>query len=107
MNGKFSMTLLAKISKSAAPGSNTYFITAMSEDSGLKRLILSSGVTLLLAYLLEGERGIITFIFAFVTTFVISLVSQRHFGGVTGDVFVGTNEITRLVSLVALVALGF
>ena len=69
------------------------------------RLILSSGLTVVLAFLLEGERGIITFVFAIAVTFVISLIAHRHFNGITGDVFSGANELSRLVSLLVLVAL--
>ena len=105
LNAKFSMTLLARINKSAAPGSNVYFITAMSGERGVLRIFLSSLITLVLAYVLEGGRGIITFVFAIVAVLIVSILARRHFKGVTGDVFGGANELTRLVSLLVLVVL--
>lgn len=103
--GKFSMTLLAKTSKSASPGTNTYFVSAMNGTAGDLRLAISAAITLVLAIALGGVRGLILFVFAVLATMLISLISSRHFNGITGDVFGANSELVRMISILVLVAL--
>jgi len=41
----------------------------------------------------------------FVVTLIILVISNRSFGGVTGDILGSTNELTRLASLMVFVSL--
>ncbi|WMW23085.1 adenosylcobinamide-GDP ribazoletransferase [Methanolobus mangrovi] len=49
-----------------------------------------------------GITGIFAFIAAIVATFVLLNVSNRHFGGVNGDVIGASNEIGRIIALISI-----
>lgn len=53
-------------------------------------------------YLGLGIAGIIPFITAIAATLLLLNVSNRHFGGVNGDVIGASNEIGRIVALMTL-----
>ena len=48
--------------------------------------------------------GAFTVLAAIITSFVMVAVAHKHFNGVTGDVFGATNEITRMVCVIVLLA---
>jgi adenosylcobinamide-GDP ribazoletransferase len=52
-------------------------------------------------YLGFGMTGIIPFIAAILATFVLINISNRHFGGVNGDVIGASNEVGRVIALIA------
>jgi adenosylcobinamide-GDP ribazoletransferase len=52
-------------------------------------------------YLGFGMTGIIPFIAAILATFVLLNISKRHFGGVNGDVIGASNEVGRIIALIA------
>ncbi len=99
---KFSMVLMASIGKSASVGSNSPFVELMKNR---KKLGVAAIITLIPLIVLGGTTGLI--IFAIGTTFTLFLVaiSTRSFGGITGDVFGSTNELTRLASLLVFVSI--
>ena len=49
-----------------------------------------------------GITGIFAFIASIVATFVLLNVSNRHFGGVNGDVIGASNEIGRIIALISI-----
>lgn len=49
-----------------------------------------------------GLTGIFAFIAAIVATFLLLNVSNRHFGGVNGDVIGASNEVGRIVALITI-----
>lgn len=51
-------------------------------------------------YLGFGIIGIIPFIAAILATFVLLNTSNRHFGGVNGDVIGASNEVGRIIALI-------
>lgn len=61
-------------------------------------------LSLLVALPLLGVDGAIVILSAVVMGLVMVGIAHRHFGGVTGDVFGSTNELTRAVCAVVLVA---
>ncbi len=99
---KFSMVLMASIGKSASIGSNSPFVELMKNR---KKLGVATIITLIPLIVLGGTTGLI--IFAIGTTFTLFLIaiSTRSFGGITGDVFGATNELTRLASLLVFVSI--
>jgi adenosylcobinamide-GDP ribazoletransferase len=99
----FAMVLATAVGKSAHKGMNTIFVEAMHRRRAL-RLTISCVSTLAVSYLAWRAAGLIVVAGAVVTAFLLVAISNRHFGGLTGDMLGATNEIARSVSL--LLALG-
>ena len=55
--------------------------------------------------LLGETTGLVMLGVTFLVTLIILLISNRSFGGITGDVLGSTNELTRLSSLMVFVSL--
>jgi adenosylcobinamide-GDP ribazoletransferase len=100
----FAMVLAAAVGKSAHKGMNTIFVEAMHRRPAL-RLTASCVIILVVSYLGLRFAGLIVIAGAAITALVMVMVSNRNFGGLTGDVLGATNEIARSVSL--LLALVF
>ena len=66
------------------------------------------GVALIISFviglLLLKFAGILVVLAGIITALVMVAVAHKQFNGVTGDVFGATNELTRLVCTVVLVA---
>ena len=95
----FSMVLAAATGKSAHKGMNSIFVEAMHHKRAL-RLGLSCVIILAISLLSLRYDGVLVVIGATFTTLAMVIVSNRHFGGVTGDVLGATNEISRTISLI-------
>ncbi|MCS4538620.1 MAG: adenosylcobinamide-GDP ribazoletransferase [Thaumarchaeota archaeon] len=106
ISAKFAMVTLAWIGKSAAPGMNVSFIEKMRGDKRGVRLASSLTISIVLAILITGLTGILIVLVGFLTTIFLTWVSNRNFGGITGDVFGATNDISRLTSLLAILAIS-
>jgi adenosylcobinamide-GDP ribazoletransferase len=52
-----------------------------------------------------GIVGLIAIIASIITALIIVRISNRHFRGLTGDVFGAGNELSRLGSLLAIVGI--
>ena len=75
----------------------------MHGKDGNLRLILALAISLAVAFLCCGLAA--SFVLAAVVTgLVMVAVAHRHFNGVTGDVFGATNEFSRMVCAVVLLA---
>jgi adenosylcobinamide-GDP ribazoletransferase len=96
---RFSMVLAAASGKSAHKGMNSLFVEAMHDKRAL-RLGLSCVIILAISLLALGSGGVAVVIGAMLTALGMVIVSNRHFGGLTGDVLGATNEITRTISLI-------
>lgn len=98
-SAKFSMVFLAKTGKSAHHGLNTYFINAMRKHYGLRQIVIATGISLVITTFLLGVWGAIILAAGITASLVILGISNRHFRGVTGDVFGAANDISRMASL--------
>ena len=98
---KFSMVLLASLGNSASAGSNSPFMKIMKDK---KKLMISFVIIIILVALLGETTGLVMLGVTFVVTLIILVISNRSFGGVTGDILGSTNELTRLASLMVFVS---
>ncbi|MEM2394786.1 MAG: adenosylcobinamide-GDP ribazoletransferase, partial [Candidatus Bathyarchaeia archaeon] len=95
----------ARLGKSAHKGMNTPFIEAMHGKNGNNRLIVALLITFGLASILMHLTGMAIMAASMLAALIIVKVSERHFNGITGDVFGACNELARLSSLLATVVM--
>lgn len=101
---KLGMVVAARAGRSIHEGMNTSFLQAMHGSGGNWRIVLALVVSFVIALPLLGLGGIFVVLAAVATGLVMVGVAHRNFNGVTGDVFGSTNELTRVVCAVVLVA---
>ena len=99
---KFSMVLMASFGHSASLGSNSPFLKIMKDR---KRLLLASVIMFIPVIFLGGYVGLIMLTATVLVTLLLLFISNRSFGGITGDVLGTSNEITRLSSLIVFVSI--
>lgn len=104
VSAKLSMVVGAWAGKSVHEGMNSSFLAAMHGGKGDARLVAALAISLGIAVPLLLFAGVIMVLAAVITGLVIVGISHRHFNGVTGDVFGAMNELSRMVSLIALLA---
>ncbi len=101
---KLSMVVVAWAGKSVHEGMNSAFLAAMRGGKGNLRLIVALAISFVIAVLLLGWAGIFVILAAVLTGFVMVGIAHKNFNGVTGDVFGATNELSRMVCVVVLLA---
>jgi len=105
VSAKLSMVIGAWAGQAAHQGMASPFLEAMHGKKGNARLIaalvISFGITLPLLWLV----GAVALLVAILTSLIMVGISHKHFKGVTGDVLGATNELTRMVSLITLLAM--
>jgi len=101
---KLSMVIGAWAGKSVHKGMAASFIETMHGKKGNARLIVALIISFGIAVPLLWLPGAIAVLAAIITSLAMVGISHRHFNGVTGDVLGATNELTRMVSLIVLIA---
>jgi len=101
-SAKLAMVVMAWVGRSAHEGMNTYFVNAMHGQYRNLRLIVALFIAFSIAFSLLTAVGFTAAIAGLVVALVIVGISNRHFKGVTGDVFGAGNELARLASLIAI-----
>ncbi|MCW3997609.1 MAG: adenosylcobinamide-GDP ribazoletransferase [Candidatus Bathyarchaeota archaeon] len=105
ISAKLSMVLGAWAGKSVHKGMNTTFLEAMHGKKGAIRLIAALIISFGIAIPLLRLTGIATVVAAILTSILIVYLSHKHFKGVTGDVLGATNELSRMTSIIVLLAM--
>ena len=105
-SAKLSMVLGAWVGKSAHEGMNIYFINAMHGRYRKARLIVALTISFGIAAGLLWVTGVVTVVSGIIAGLVMVGISNRHFRGVTGDVFGAMNELTRMISLIVILAVA-
>jgi adenosylcobinamide-GDP ribazoletransferase len=106
VSAKLSMVVAAWAGKSVHEGMNTPFLEAMQKGKGNLRLIVALLISFAVALPLLHWAGAFTVLASVITGLVIVAIAHRHFNGVTGDVFGATNELTRMVCVIVLLAVA-
>ena len=103
-SAKLSMVVVARAGKSVHEGMNSPFLEAMRNGKGDFRLIVSVLISFALALPLLHLAGAFVVLASIVMGLVMAAIAHRHFNGVTGDVFGATNELTRMICVIVLLA---
>ena len=101
---KLSMVVAAWAGKSVHQGMNSPFLEAMHGSKGNLRLIAALAISFAIALPLLRWAGVFTVLAGVIAGLVMVAVAHKHFNGVTGDVFGATNELTRMVCVIVLLA---
>jgi len=69
-----------------------------------KKMAIATIITIISIILISNMSmlGLQIFIVGITCCFVVTYVSKKNFGGITGDVMGATNEIVRLCSLLSI-----
>jgi len=102
VSAKLAMVIMAWVGRSAHKGMNTYFVDAMHGQYRNLRLVVALFIAFGIAVYLLRVVGFAAVIAGLVVALVLIGTSNRHFNGVTGDVFGAANELARLASLIAI-----
>lgn len=96
---KYVMVVQASIGDSAWSGFSSSFTIEMKKGS---KIVISAVISILLVFVIEGMMGLLTLGIVIIIGLIIYIISYKSFGGVSGDVFGASNEISRLSSLLIL-----
>lgn len=99
---KFSMVVMASFGRSATLGSNSPFLKIMKDK---KKLLFAAVIMFIPVFLIGETVGLLMLGSSIVVTLVLLVISNRSFGGITGDVLGTSNEISRLSSLIVFVSI--
>ncbi|MFQ5970630.1 MAG: adenosylcobinamide-GDP ribazoletransferase [Nitrososphaerales archaeon] len=99
---KYIMVLQAHRGIAAWEGIGSPFTQQMKNKG---KFLVASTITVPIAYFMGGAAGLYALGAAVLIAFVLLKVANRSFGGVSGDVFGASNEITRLSSLIMLASM--
>jgi adenosylcobinamide-GDP ribazoletransferase len=105
VSAKLSMVIGAWAGKAAHEGMASSFLEAMHGKKGTARLIVALVISFGIALPLLWLVGAVALLAAILASLIMVGISHRHFKGVTGDVLGATNELTRMVSLITLLAM--
>lgn len=107
VSAKLAMVVGAWGGKAVHQGMSSSFLEAMHGKKGAARLIVALAISFGIAIPLLRFAGVVVILAAILASLVMVEIAHRHFKGVTGDVLGATNELTRMVSLIILVAVGW
>ncbi len=103
-SAKLSMVVMAWSGKSVHEGMNSPFLEALMGSKGTLRLAVALIISFAIALPLLRWAGALTVLAGIIASLTMVAIAHKHFNGVTGDVFGATNEITRMVCVIVLLA---
>ncbi len=105
VSAKLAMVVGAWAGKAVHKGMASSFLEAMHGKLGNARMVAAVLISLLIGVVFLWLRGIVVVLIASIAGLIMVEIAHRNFRGVTGDVLGATNELARMVAVVALVAL--
>ena len=105
-SAKLAMVVMAWAGKSVYQGMSFPFLEAMHGSNGNLRLVIAVLLSLAVALPLLRWAGVLVIVAGIITSLVMVAIAHKHFNGITGDVFGATNEITRMVCVIVLLAVA-
>jgi len=99
---KYVMVLLANRGRSAWEGFSSPFAAAMKDR---RKILAATGIMLAVVWLASSYAGLIALGVSLAIAGLMKYVSDKSFGGISGDVLGASNEMTRLSSLIVLSSL--
>ena len=93
---KLSMVIQANCGLSAWQGLSSPFTQSMKDP---RKLALAAAMAMIPTVIFGGLTGVFVVISCVGLSFLLLAVSNRSFGGISGDVFGASNELVRLASL--------
>jgi len=106
VSAKLAMVCEAWLGKSAYTGMNIHFIEAMHGRHKHLRLAAALIISVIIAIPLLQLLGLLCLAVGIVTSSLMAWISNKQFKGVTGDVFGATNDLARMSSLLAILAVS-
>jgi adenosylcobinamide-GDP ribazoletransferase len=101
---KLSMVVGAWAGRAVHEGMNSSFLAAMHGGKGSLRLVAALAISFSVAILLLWLSGVIAMTTSVIASLMMVGIAHRHFNGVTGDVLGATNELSRMVCFITLLA---
>lgn len=105
-SAKFAMVFQAWAGKSAHEGLNTPFVEAMHERRRGLRLGIASCLSVATSVTALQIVGMAVTLAGLLVAATMLVISQKQFGGITGDVMGASNDLTRLVSLLVVLVIS-
>jgi adenosylcobinamide-GDP ribazoletransferase len=105
VSAKLSMVIGAWAGKAVHKGMASSFLEAMHGKKGTARLVVALAISFGIAVPLLWLTGVVVVLASIMASLIMVGISHKHFKGVTGDVLGATNELTRMVSLITLLAM--
>jgi adenosylcobinamide-GDP ribazoletransferase len=102
---KFAMVLQAWAGKSACEGLNTLFLGAMHGRWRSTRLAVAFLLTLTVSLAALQIIGSVVMLAGLLVAVTMLVISNKEFGGLTGDAMGATNELARLASLLVILVI--
>jgi adenosylcobinamide-GDP ribazoletransferase len=104
VSAKLAMVVGASAGKVVHQGMSSPFLEAMHGKKGAARLIAALAISFGIVLPLLWLSGAVVVLVGIMTSLVMVGIAHIHFKGVTGDVLGATNELSRMVSLITLLA---
>jgi adenosylcobinamide-GDP ribazoletransferase len=105
-SAKLAMVVAAGTGKAAHRGMISYFVDSMHDKHRASRLVAALAISLTIEVYFLRFWGVITLLSSFIAAMFLLIISNRHFGGLTGDVLGGMNELTRLFVLIVILVVS-
>jgi adenosylcobinamide-GDP ribazoletransferase len=104
VSAKLSMVVGAWAGKAAPSGMSVSFLAAMHGRKGDAALVAAIAISLGIAVPLLWVAGAFLILVSVLVGLIMAEISHRHFNYMTGDVLGATNELSRMVAFIALLA---
>jgi len=99
---KLSMVIQANRGLSAWQGLSSPFTQSMKDP---RKLAVAALLAIVPTVILAGITGVFVVISCVGLSFLLLIIANRSFGGISGDVFGASNELVRLASLLIFVSI--